>query len=463
MQTTPPQYADPTLFASVVSAPFLNHYIEPLSVETDWRWPGWSGCSPRWTRRCRCRAENDLVVLRQWRNVLLETPGAREQRTIQGWGWVTAAMIDRAKLYSPDISAMQIRRCAGPDRNRGRPQAARPVQPLCPARNRHRAPRQAATATWRHRRDVLDGEGALACASRWSCRTRRPPPAGLRGSAATAASPPYDGVTAMTMPIEGIADRLRGPVGSNVRLTLQRDGRSYPVTVTLRRSHIVLKTVSMTHDDRIAVLRVTSFNARTADYLDEQIAEAHREMGSALKGLVLDLRGNPGGLVDQSVLVASMFLEGGRVVSTKGRVPGKQSDFRRESRDHAAGDAAAGGAGQWRLRFGLRDRRRCLARRPPRRHRRHLVLRQGHGAGRHPSTQSGRTDRDLGQTNPARRLYPPSSRRRPGGVHRQSRRRQDGGTGSRPTARRARRSRLGCAARPMPGVAHRPYRRSRSG
>ncbi|MGH6982214.1 MAG: S41 family peptidase [Stellaceae bacterium] len=110
---------------------------------------------------------------------------------------------------------------------------------------------------------------------------------------------------------------------------------SYPVTVTLRRSHIVLKTVSMTHDDHIAMLRVTSFNARTADNLEEAILMAHREMGAALTGLVLDLRGNPGGLVDQSVLVASLFLEGGRVVSTKGRVPESNQIFD-VIRDHAA-------------------------------------------------------------------------------------------------------------------------------
>ena len=103
-------------------------------------------------------------------------------------------------------------------------------------------------------------------------------------------------------------------------------------------------------------------------------------MGAALRGLVLDLRGNPGGLLDQSVEVASLFLDGAPVISTIGRVPESIQYFAAPHRDGR--DAAAGGAGQRRLGLGLGDRRRGAAGRRPRGRRRHLVLRQGHGAER---------------------------------------------------------------------------------
>jgi carboxyl-terminal processing protease len=82
-----------------------------------------------------------------------------------------------------------------------------------------------------------------------------------------------------------------------------------PPTVTLKEAY------------GIAHLRLTSFNQQTAQSLADQLRQAHREMGSALRGIILDLRGNPGGLLDQSVDVASLFLDGVPVSSTVGRVP----------------------------------------------------------------------------------------------------------------------------------------------
>jgi carboxyl-terminal processing protease len=316
VQPTTVTHADPSLFAAAYRA-ILNHYIEPLSSDA-LALAGLQGALAIDPTLSVAR-EGDRVVLKQWRNVLLETvaPAADD---LQGWGWVTATMLDRAKLYSPDISAKQQDALDQSVIDGG--------LKLLDRFSRY-APPEVAT-TRRDNRDgyggigvTLDGEGAGVRIA----MVMPDSPASAAGLAGGDRITAVDGVTAAQMPAEGIAERLRGPVGTNVRLTLQRDGRSYPVTVNLRRSHIVMKTVSMTHDDHVAVLRVASFNARTADYLEEQIAEAHREMGANLKGLVLDLRGNPGGLVDQSVLVASLFLEGGRVVSTRGRVPESNQIF----------------------------------------------------------------------------------------------------------------------------------------
>jgi carboxyl-terminal processing protease len=316
VETQAAAHADPTLFAATYRA-ILSHYIEPLTSD-GLALAGLQNAVALDPTLSLAR-ENGRVVLRQWRNVLLEVP-APAMDDNQGWGWVTAAVLDRAKLYSPDI-------------------AAKPEEALDQTvidgglklldRFSRYAPPEIAT----ERRDSRDGYGGIGVTLDGEGIAVRiamvmpDSPAAAAGLAGGDRITAVDGVAAAAMPAEGIAERLRGPVGSNVRLTLLHDGGSYPVTVTLRRSHIVIKTVSMTHDDRIAVLRVTSFNARTADYLEEQIAEAHREMGAKLRGLVLDLRGNPGGLVDQSVLVASMFLEAGRIVSTKGRVPESNQIF----------------------------------------------------------------------------------------------------------------------------------------
>lgn len=309
-------HADPTLFSATYRA-ILSHYIEPLTSDG----LAMAGLQTvvALDPTLSVSHENGRVVLRQWRNVVLETPAPAADDN-QGWGWVTAAIVDRAKLYSPDI-------------------AEKPEEALDQTvidgglklldRFSRYAPPEVAT----ERRDNRDGYGGIGVTLDGegpSVRIAMVMPdspafaAGLTGGDRITA---VDGVAAAAMSAEGIAERLRGPVGSELRLTVLREGGTYPVTYTMRRSHIVLKTVTMTHDDRVAVLRVTSFNARTADNLEEQIAEAHRQMGASLRGLVLDLRGNPGGLVDQSVLVASLFLERGRVVSTKGRVPESNQVF----------------------------------------------------------------------------------------------------------------------------------------
>jgi carboxyl-terminal processing protease len=115
-----------------------------------------------------------------------------------------------------------------------------------------------------------------------------------------------------------ISRRLRGPVGSSVSLTVQR-----PATpseqVALKRSLIVPPTVAMNVKDGIAVMTITSFNSGTAASARTELKKARA--GGGLKGLVLDLRGNPGGLLDQGVAVADLFIAGGRIVSSRGRHP----------------------------------------------------------------------------------------------------------------------------------------------
>src|SRR5262249_58109660 len=101
---------------------------------------------------------------------------------------------------------------------------------------------------------------------------------------------------------------------------IERAGVPQPLTVTVSRAHIVLPTVSVKYDGKVAIFRISSFNQETYDQLDEAVDRARRQLGSKPAGIVLDLRDNPGGLLDQSVKVAVLFMDGGTVVSTTGRL-----------------------------------------------------------------------------------------------------------------------------------------------
>ncbi|WP_299439431.1 S41 family peptidase [uncultured Rhodospira sp.] len=125
---------------------------------------------------------------------------------------------------------------------------------------------------------------------------------------------------------------LRGPVGVPVRLTIRRDSL---VEVTVERGLIVMPTVELVRQDGIAVLRLSSFNQATAEAVADAVREA-RHWGDT-RGLIIDMRGNPGGLLDQSVTVADLFLDEGTIVSTRGRHPEARQYYSATRGDIAGG------------------------------------------------------------------------------------------------------------------------------
>jgi carboxyl-terminal processing protease len=133
-----------------------------------------------------------------------------------------------------------------------------------------------------------------------------------------------------------VVNLLRGPVGSQVEVTLVRGG-SETFTRSITREHIVPETVAYQREGDIAYFRLSSFNSETSKKLEHSVTSARSELDGRLKGIVLDLRGNPGGLLDQSVAVSDLFLDGGRVVSTHGRHPDSHQYF-----EAAPGDVAQG-------------------------------------------------------------------------------------------------------------------------
>jgi carboxyl-terminal processing protease len=120
---------------------------------------------------------------------------------------------------------------------------------------------------------------------------------------------------------------MRGPEGSQITLTLLRKGEEKPLRITLTRAIIKVKSVkSQTLEPGFAYLRISQFQAQTGPNMIEAVDKLKKDNNGELKGLVLDLRNNPGGVLNAAVAVSDAFLEKGLIVYTEGRV--KDSQFR---------------------------------------------------------------------------------------------------------------------------------------
>ena len=130
---------------------------------------------------------------------------------------------------------------------------------------------------------------------------------------------------------------LRGPIHSEVILTVLRKGSDAPLKVKIERAHIVPDTVSYGHKKGIVYLKISTFNQNTARNLLNKLKKARAELKDTIKGFVLDMRGNPGGLLKQSIKVADLFLAQGRISNTRGRHPDSFQSYDAGGRDMAYG------------------------------------------------------------------------------------------------------------------------------
>ncbi|MDP6262449.1 MAG: S41 family peptidase [Rhodospirillales bacterium] len=127
-----------------------------------------------------------------------------------------------------------------------------------------------------------------------------------------------DGDQVLGLTLGQAVDKMRGRVGTDIRLTIRREGRdSFDITIT--RAIIKIKSVRSRLEGNIGYLRITSFNEQAGKGVKEAMAKLHKERGDSLHGIVLDLRNNPGGLLDQAVAVSDAFLDKGEIVSTRSR------------------------------------------------------------------------------------------------------------------------------------------------
>ncbi|PHR91260.1 MAG: peptidase S41 [Robiginitomaculum sp.] len=127
-----------------------------------------------------------------------------------------------------------------------------------------------------------------------------------------------DGESILGLGLSEAVDRMRGKPGEAITVTVIRRGED-PMDITMTRE--IIKPIVVRHrvEDGVGYLRISQFNEKTAGSLGEAIKALKKEFGGKIPGIVLDLRGNPGGLLDQSIKVSSAFLNGGEVVSTRGR------------------------------------------------------------------------------------------------------------------------------------------------
>ncbi len=129
-----------------------------------------------------------------------------------------------------------------------------------------------------------------------------------------------------TEPVLGLSlseavEKMRGPVVSDITVSISREGADQPIEITITRAIIKITSVRHRLEENIGYLRITSFTEQTEPELKKAIDRIKTELGDKFAGVVLDLRNNPGGLLEQSIAVADAFLNQGEIVSTRGRKP----------------------------------------------------------------------------------------------------------------------------------------------
>jgi carboxyl-terminal processing protease len=147
-----------------------------------------------------------------------------------------------------------------------------------------------------------------------------------------------DGRTVQGLSLNDAVDKMRGPPNSTIKLTIKREGIDKPIELSLTREVIHIQVVKSRLDrGNIGYIRLTQFNEETDPGLRKAVQQLRQQSGDRLQGIVLDLRNNPGGLLDQAVDVSDDFISQGEIVSTRARHPEDSQRW-----DAKAGDITGG-------------------------------------------------------------------------------------------------------------------------
>lgn len=138
-------------------------------------------------------------------------------------------------------------------------------------------------------------------------------------------------------PLSEVADKLRGPVGSKLSLTIHREENSEIFNIEVVRAIVKLTPVHGSIMDDIAYINIPTFNEKTAEEVKKQYEQLSKGNINPIKGVILDMRWNPGGLFDQAIATTELFLKDGLIVSTRGRTPESEENF------YAVGEDITGG------------------------------------------------------------------------------------------------------------------------
>ncbi len=286
-----------------------RYYIEPMTPEA----LAMSGL------RSLTAVDAEVSVAREGDAVVLRYAGdaarfaAPAPNDANGWAAVTAAATAAARAQSPALAAFS---------------AERMEQTVIDGSLRalDRFSHYSAPEVARERRAARDGFGGIGVSLDQEDADARvvevlpDTPAAEAGIQVDDRILAIDGVETAMLSRDEIVHRLRGPSDSVIELSIRRAGVPGPLSFSVRRARIVPPSVTLTEENGVARLRVAGFNQQTAQSLGALLRQAHRDMGAKLRGIILDLRGNPGGLLDQSIDVSSLFLDGVPISSTVGRV-----------------------------------------------------------------------------------------------------------------------------------------------
>ncbi|MDD8023323.1 MAG: S41 family peptidase [Paracoccaceae bacterium] len=148
-----------------------------------------------------------------------------------------------------------------------------------------------------------------------------------------------DGESVLGLTLDQAVDKMRGPVGSEIVITVVREGTPEPFDVSIIRDTIKLTAVKGRTEGHTVVLRITTFNDQTYPNLEESLKKQVEEAGGIdnVNGFVIDLRNNPGGLLTQAIAVSDAFLNAGEIVSTRGRKTEESERFNATPGDLAEG------------------------------------------------------------------------------------------------------------------------------
>jgi carboxyl-terminal processing protease len=265
------------------------------------------------------RREGDTVEL-LIKNRPVESIAVNDQLNAEHWGDLTGDVLDTARDDSPKIAAV-------PSEKIYETMFSGVVAKLDPfsryagtaAATENQAAREGFGGIG-VRISVEDGQVKVVSVMHYT-------PADRLGVRADDVITAIDGATTDGMSQQDVVDKLRGSVNSRVVLTLKRHGQDHPIEVSLIRAHVVPETVAYQREGDVAYFRVYSFNTGTTDSLRRAIRDSQADIGEDLKGYILDLRGNPGGLLNQAVATSNLFLNHGRIVSTLGRHPDSHQFF----------------------------------------------------------------------------------------------------------------------------------------
>jgi carboxyl-terminal processing protease len=145
-----------------------------------------------------------------------------------------------------------------------------------------------------------------------------------------------DGNPVLGLTLSEAVDKMRGKVGSAINITVRRAGRE-PFDVKIVRAVIRIRTVRSKLEGNIGYIRVSSFNERAAPGVRAAMQKFKKKLGDKLAGVILDLRNNPGGLLDQAIAVSNIFIDKGEIVSTRGRKKNSAQRFNSRPGDMAQG------------------------------------------------------------------------------------------------------------------------------